>query len=126
MIIKLRAFIQRYYVKNKREKPVEFNDYLADENSDNDEQISHDMEYAESRLYSDSITTRISDRQKQIIELTLEGFKQQEIGELLDISQSRVSVIKKRTLDKLQKILTHKNGGLVIKNDGKIRSREDF
>ena len=113
MIIKLRAFIQRYYVKNKREKPVEFSEYVSDD-TDNEEQISHDIDYANSQIYSDYIFSKISERQRQIVTLTMQGYKQQEIGQLLDISQSRVSVIKKRTLDKLQNLL-HNNGQEVNK-----------
>ena len=108
MIIKLRAFIQRYYVKNKRERPVEFSEYVS-ENLDSEEQISHDIEMLDSEIYSEQIYEMIGDRQKDIIELTLQGYKQQEIGKILDISQSRVSVIKKRALDRLQQIL--ENGG---------------
>ena len=108
MIIKLRAFIQRYYVKRKRERPVELADF-GDESADNDEQISHDIDYANSQIFSDYIYSKISTRQRQIIDLTLQGYKQQEIGKLLDISQSRVSVIKKRTLVKLQKLIQEAN-----------------
>ena len=111
MIIKLRAFIQRYYVKGKRERPVEFSEYVS-ENFESEDQISHDIEMADSEIYSDHIYSMIGDRQKEIIELTLQGYKQQEIGKILDISQSRVSVIKKRALDKLQAIL--ENGGKPI------------
>lgn len=117
MIIKLRAFIQRYYVKGKRERSVEFSEYI-NENCDNDEQISHDIEYVESEIYSENIYDLIGDRQKEIVELTLQGYKQAEIGRILDISQSRVSVIKKRALDKLQQIL--ENGGRPVS------SRIDF
>lgn len=104
MIIKLRAFIQRFYVKRKREKPIELND-INDETSDIEENVSHDIDYTESQIYSDYIYSRISNRQRQIIELTMQGYRQQEIGEILNISQSRVSVIKKRTLIRLQQLL---------------------
>lgn len=108
MIIKLRAFIQRFYVKRKRECPVELSE-VGDDTADNVENISHDIEYANSRIYSDYIYSKISERQRQIIDLTLQGYKQQEIGKILDISQSRVSVIKKRTLARLQKLIQNKN-----------------
>lgn len=108
MIIKLRAFIQRYYVKGKRERPVEFSEYMTD-SCDFEDQISHDIEFVESEIYSENVFKLLSDRQREIVELTLQGYKQAEIGKILDISQSRVSVIKKRALDKLQRIL--ENGG---------------
>lgn len=106
MIIKLRAFIQRYYVKGRRERPVEFSEYVT-EGNESDEQISYDIDYIDSEIYSENIFDMMGDRQKDIIKLTLQGYKQAEIGRILDISQSRVSVIKKRALDKLHKILAN-------------------
>ena len=44
-----------------------------------------------------------------MVELTLAGYKQQEIGKKLDISQSRVSVIKKKALKQLYLILDEKH-----------------
>ena len=78
MIIKLRAFIQRFYVKRKREKPIMLNDINDDENNNesaSEEAISHDIEYADSRIYRDNLYNRISKRQRQIVELTLQGYK---------------------------------------------------
>lgn len=106
MIIKLRAFIQRFYVKRRREAPIELSDINDDNNEEYAEEIvSNDIEYADSRIYQDNLYNRISKRQRQIVELTLQGYKQQEIGKILKISQSRVSVIKKRTLVRLQQLL---------------------
>ena len=51
----------------------------------------------------------LNKRQKEVIGLTLEGYKQQEIGKKLKISQSRVSVIKKKALKELYMILDEKH-----------------
>lgn len=96
LIIKLRAYIQSYYFKRKREQPTEFSEYLmgSKENTDVDD-----------KMFIEYVYSLISDRQEQVLKLSIKGYKQQEIGELLDISQSRVSVIKKKTLKKLQEKL---------------------
>ena len=114
MIIKLRAFIQRYYVRNRREQVTEFSEYqnLAEENLSSD-QISNDIEETDERLYNEYVYSLVTPRQKQILSLSFDGYKQQEIGNILGISQSRVSVIRKKTLSKLNEML--QNGGVVKK-----------
>ena len=102
LIIKLRAFIQRYYFKIKREQPTEFTEYNTSPTSKNN------ISEVEDKLYTDYIYSLISEKQQQILDLSLKGYKQQEIGEILDISQSRVSVIKNKTLNKLNDILENK------------------
>lgn len=94
LIIKLRAFIQSYYFRRKREQPTEFTEYLLG--------ASKDHLHTDDKLFVEYIYDQISDRQTQIIKLSMDGFRQQEIGEILDISQSRVSVIKKKTIKKLK------------------------
>lgn len=101
LIFKLRAYIQRYYFKRKREQPVEFTEYSVMCSSRNN------IQEAENKIYSEFLYSLITDRQQQILELTLQGYKQQEIGEILNISQSRVSVIKNKTLNKLNDILNN-------------------
>jgi len=114
MIIKLRAFIQRYYVRSKREQVTEFSEYqnLGEENLNND-QVSNDIEETDERLYNEYVYSLVTPRQKQILSLSFDGYKQQEIGNILGISQSRVSVIRKKTLSKLNEML--QNGGVVKK-----------
>jgi RNA polymerase sigma factor (sigma-70 family) len=112
LIIKLRAYIQRYYFKVKREQPTEFSEYVSHHSAKNN------ILDIEDKLYSDYLYSLISDRQKEILKLSIEGYKQQEIGEILDISQSRVSVIKKKTLNKLNDIL--ENNGKVKKKSRKF------
>lgn len=96
LIIKLRAYIQSYYFKRKREQPTEFSEYLMG---------SKDHADVDDKMFIEYAYSLISDRQEQVLKLSISGFKQQEIGELLDISQSRVSVIKKKTLKKLKEKL---------------------
>jgi RNA polymerase sigma factor, sigma-70 family len=96
LIIKLRAYIQSYYFKRKREQPTEFSEYLMGSKEHTD---------VDDKMFIEYIYSLISDRQEQVLKLSINGFKQQEIGELLDISQSRVSVIKKKTLKKLKEKL---------------------
>lgn len=102
LIIKLRAYIQRYYFKTKREQPTEFSEYATQSSTRNN------ILEAEDKIYSEYIYSLISKRQRQIIDLSLQGYKQQEIGTKLDISQSRVSVIKKKSLVRLCELLDPK------------------
>ena len=91
LIIKLRAYIQRYYFKGKREKPSDCDFLLQNQTVEN-------IAESESDMYVDYIYSLLNPRQKKVIQMTLHGFKQQEIGKQLGISQSRVSVIKKNAL----------------------------
>ena len=99
LIIKLRAFIQRFYFKTKREQPTEFSEYTTQSTARNN------ILETEDKIYNEYIYSLITTRQQQILDLSLKGYKQQEIGEKLDISQSRVSVIKKKTLHRLNELL---------------------
>lgn len=101
LIIKLRAYIQNYYLKSKREQPTE----ISERTSSNHKNNVSDME---NQIFVEQLYSLISERQAKILELTFKGYKQQEIGDMLNISQSRVSVIKKRTIKKLQLILENK------------------
>lgn len=101
IIIKLRAYIQRFYFKRKREQPTEFSEYLSHH------ALKNNILDIEEKIYSEYLYSLISERQQQILDLSIKGYKQQEIGEILDISQSRVSVIKKKTLTKLNEILNN-------------------
>lgn len=102
LIFKLRAFIQNYYLKHKREQPTELSERTTVSNGRND---VNDME---DKIFVNQLYSLINERQVKILELTFKGYKQQEIGKMLDISQSRVSVIKKRTIKKLQKLMENK------------------
>jgi len=102
LIMKLRAYIQRYYFKSKREQPSEFSEYMTTSSSKNN------ITETEDKMYSEYIYSLINKRQREILELSMNGFKQSEIGALLHISQSRISVIKKRTLLKLNEVLNAK------------------
>ena len=102
LIIKLRAYIQRYYFKGNREKPSDCDYLLQNKTVD-------DIGDSESDMYVEYIFSLLNKRQKEVIGLTLEGYKQQEIGKKLKISQSRVSVIKKKALKELYMILDEKH-----------------
>jgi RNA polymerase sigma factor (sigma-70 family) len=99
LIIKLRAYIQRYYFKGKREKPSEYCEFLLKD------QVVNDMNDVDDELYTEHIFSKIDPREAEIIRLTMKGYKQQEIGRKLDISQSRVSVIKKKAIKNLCNVL---------------------
>ena len=98
--MKIRAYVQRYYFKNKREQPSDFSEYQFV----NKPGLNLDF-YAE---VTQSYINKLKPRTQQIIELTLQGYKQQEIGDMLGISQSRTSVILKKikTGNKNDKALT--------------------
>lgn len=105
LIIKLRSHIQRHYVYKKREQPTEINDYNTSSTAKNDIAVSED------KIFVQYLYTFLNDRQKEIIKLSMEGYKQQEIGEMLKISQSRVSVIRRKTLEMLRNILEEDKNG---------------
>jgi len=98
LIFKLGAYIQNYYLHTKREQPT---DVFESTRKNSVNQIID----TENKVLVDYIYSLLSDRQKEILQLTYAGYKQQEIGEKLQISQSRISVIKKKTLDKLKYIV---------------------
>ena len=102
LIMKLRAYIQRYYFKSKREQPTEFSEYMTTSSSKNN------ITETEDKMYSEYIYSLISKRQGEILRLSSEGYKQSQIGGLLNISQSRISVIRRKCLDKLNEILNAK------------------
>jgi RNA polymerase sigma factor (sigma-70 family) len=99
LIIKLRSHIQRFYVYKKREQPTEFSEYNTGSLTRNDILISED------KIFIEYLYSHINERQREILELSTQGFKQQEIGKMLKISQSRVSVIRRKTLELLKEIV---------------------
>jgi RNA polymerase sigma factor (sigma-70 family) len=99
LIIKLRSHIQRFYVYKKREQPTEFSEYNTGSLTRNDILISED------KIFIEYLYSHINERQKEILDLSTQGFKQQEIGKMLKISQSRVSVIRRKTLELLKEIV---------------------
>lgn len=99
LIIKLRAYIQRFYFKGKREKPSDCYEFLMQD------QVTNDIKDVESELYNEYVYSLVDERAAEIVKLTLNGYKQQEIGKKLNISQSRVSVIKKKALKDLYHLL---------------------
>lgn len=98
LITKLRAYIQRYYFKNRREKPSDCDFLLENHSIDT-------IKDSDSKLYVEYIYSLLTGRQREVVEMTLSGYKQAEIGRKLNISQSRVSVIKKRALHDLYMII---------------------
>ena len=103
LIIKLRSHIQRHYVYKKREQPTEFNEYNTSSH------IRNDISLLEDKIFIQYLFSFINERQKEILNLSLQGYKQQEIGKILNISQSRVSVIRRKTLELLKKIIEDNN-----------------
>ena len=94
LIVKLRAYIQSYYFKRKREQPTDFLESGTN-------LISKDSSLVEDKMYMEYLLGLVSEKQKQVLLLHTQGYKQKEIGDMLGISQSRVSVIKKKTLKKI-------------------------
>ena len=103
LIIKLRSHIQRHYVYKKREQPTEFNEYNTSSH------VRNDISLLEDKIFIQYLFSFINERQKEILNLSLQGYKQQEIGKILNISQSRVSVIRRKTLELLKKIIEDNN-----------------
>lgn len=96
LIIKLRAYIQNYYLKSKREQPTEFSERNLSA------KIVDDIKEADNKILVDHIYDICDEREREILGYTYQGYKQQEVGEIMEISQSRVSVIKKKALSMLQ------------------------
>ena len=99
LIIKLRSHIQRHYVYKKREQPTEFNEYNTSSH------VRNDISLLEDKIFIQYLFSFINERQKEILNLSLQGYKQQEIGKILNISQSRVSVIRRKTLELLKNVI---------------------
>lgn len=99
LIIRLRSYIQRFYVYKKREQPTEFNEYNTSSYVRNDILVSED------KMFAQFLFSFLNERQKEILNLSLQGYKQQEIGKILNISQSRVSVIRRKTLELLKSVI---------------------
>ena len=66
------------------------------------------------QIYND-----LTQRQIDILDLSYKGYKQQEVGEILDISQSRVSVIKKKTIKALKEQFTEEELKEKLRNNKK-------
>jgi len=99
LIMKLRAYIQRCYFKSRREQPSEFLEYVSKNN----------INETDDKMHSEYIYSLITKRQREILDLSIQGYKQQEIGEILGVSQSRVSVIRKKVLVHLSEVLNAKD-----------------
>ena len=67
--------------------------------------MTHEIDDVENDLYNEYVYSLVDERAAEIVKLTLGGYKQQEIGQKLNISQSRVSVIKKKALKDLYNLL---------------------
>ncbi len=104
LITKLRAYIQRYYSKGKREKPSEFCEVHLQK-----ETVGGDTKDMDSAVYMSYVYSQLTPRQLEIIDLTVSGYKQQEIGKKLNISQSRVSMVKKRAIEVLVDVMDDKH-----------------
>ena len=113
IIIKLRAYIQNYYLKSKREQPTEFSERTLGG------AIYDDIKDADNRLMVQQIYNDLTQRQIDILDLSYKGYKQQEVGEILDISQSRVSVIKKKTIKALREHFTEEELKEKLENNKK-------
>ena len=61
--MKLRAYIQRYYFKSKREQPSEISEYITTSSSKNN------IVETEDKMYSEYIYSLINKRQREILNL---------------------------------------------------------
>lgn len=122
LIMNCQAFIQRYYVKKNREPLffnfVDSNEYTANQTVgfDNKNYI-HERENFKSNIdkYEDideinSFLSLLDERSQKILKLMyIEGLNQSEISKIIGISQSRISVIASKSLDKLYRVANGKN-----------------
>lgn len=106
LLLKLRAYIQQYYVKVKREPvsediviSVALNEY-AYVRKTMDSYYSLDLEEALAAL---------PERTRGILEMYMDGHLQEEIAKKYNISQSRVSTILRSVRVNILKILDNKN-----------------
>lgn len=101
VMIRLRAYIQKHYKTNTREKPSELGDY-------NVGGYSRELDNIENREVLNQIYQYIGKKQQLILEYYAQGYKQQEIADMLNINQSKISTIKSQTLTMLQEIVKNK------------------
>ena len=99
VIMSLRAGIQKHYLLKKREQPTEAEAVP-------EKVTTSDIKNANNRLLVQQLYTYLTDQQKQVLQLYSMGYKQHEIGDMINISQSRVSVIFKESIKMLRKILS--------------------
>lgn len=98
MIMSVRAGIQKHYLTQDREKATD-SDEMPEKGS------SNDMYNTTNKLLVNQLYDYLTDLQRQVLELYSKGYKQKEIGEILGISQSRISCVFKHALKTLRKIL---------------------
>jgi RNA polymerase sigma factor (sigma-70 family) len=128
---RLRAYIQCYYIKTKREQPSDF--IIKDEHDGfaNDILLEDTYDYIgniDNKLFIEYIFSFLDEREKQIfIMYYFKNMKQHQIAEVLGCRQSRISLIlktcsklirqicnakdsnSKKAMDKVNKLINHRN-----------------
>lgn len=98
VMMRLKAYIQKYYKNINREKPSEIQDFNLDGHN-------HDMHNAEDKYMVQYVYKYLGKKQQLILKYYYMGYKQQEIAAMLDLNQSKISTIKNQTLKMLQEVM---------------------
>ena len=98
LIMKIRAGLQKAYKETDREQPAEIQDFKHTDSR-------NDYKRTDDKLFIQYLFTYLTDQQKRIMELYMEGYKQAEIGRMLDLTQSRISVVYKQSIKILREVL---------------------
>jgi len=102
VIMSIRAGVQKYYLTQNRERPTDSSDVP-------EKTGPSDIVNANNKLLMEHLYEYLTDLQKQVLELYSKGYKQHEIGDMLGMSQSRISSIFKHSIKVLRQILSDQN-----------------
>ena len=100
LIMKIRASLQKKYKEIDREQPTEIQDFKHTDDR-------NEYKKTDDKLFVQYLFTYLTDQQKQIMELYMQGYKQAEIGKILNLTQSRISVVYKQSIKILKEVLVN-------------------
>lgn len=98
IIMSLRAGVQKHYLTKDRERATDSADVP-------EKAVTTDITNANNQLLVEKLYSYLTDQQRQILELYSKGYKQYEIGEIIGISQSRISSIFKHSIKLLRRLI---------------------
>lgn len=102
MIMSIRAGVQKHYLIKHREQATEASDVP-------EKPVTTDISNANNKLLMENLYQYLTDLQRQVLELYGKGYKQHEIGTILNMSQSRISAVFKHSIKVLRQILANQS-----------------
>lgn len=125
IIQNIKAYTQRYYFKRKREQPVDLFDHDTDDKNNTKEVVfqkfidqNDAIETFENKEYLQYLLSFLTKRQQQIVTMLNNGILQDSVAKKFGLSQSRISAINKKSLQKMYKFANN------IKDNKDLRSNK--